>query len=372
MKRSIAGIVAATALWGASVESTVENSNFTLSLPLDSSGERVWYNYNRLRGTFHLREENWFLTAIGDIDNHLGQDFIHSPEYALLSSLEPDTPFRIQSDPYRYGEGEVMGQLYRLYGGYADETHRLSVGVQKVSFGVGRIWNPTDLFNPKNPFALEPDEVYGIFGASYTYSFGDLSQVSAVAAQRADQSFKYAGRIKSNVELVDMALSAVSADDMGMIGYEIEGELLDTGIELRSEGGWFDDKLLGQRYVQALFGADYGFANSLTLAAEWLHTSRTFENAILLGLPSGSAQNLVRSRDYFGVSGGYQVDPLLYGSFAGIVNGTDGSFYMTPSLSYSLDDDMSVKAGAMLYGGSSGSEFGGRGETYYLNFKVTF
>ena len=240
MKRTIAGIVAATALWGGSFESAVENSNFTLSLPLDSSGERVWYNYNRLRGIFHLREENWFLTGIGDIDNHLGQDFIHSPEYAAISLLEPDTPFRIQSDPYRYGEGEVMAQLYRLYGGYADETHRLSVGVQKVSFGVGRIWNPTDLFNPKNPYALEPDEVYGMFGASYTYSFGDLSQVSAVAAQRADHSFKYAGRIKSNVGFVDMALSGVSADDMGMIGYEIEGELYDTGIELRSEGGWFN------------------------------------------------------------------------------------------------------------------------------------
>jgi hypothetical protein len=57
---------------------------------------------------------------------------------------------------------------------------------------------------------------------------------------------------------------------------------------------------------------------------------------------------------------------------SGIVNGSDESFYLSPSLSYSLDDDMTLLAGAMLYGGDSGSEFGDLSDTYYFNFKVTF
>ena len=36
------------------------------------------------------------------------------------------------------------------------------------------------------------------------------------------------------------------------------------------------------------------------------------------------------------------------------------------------NDDLTLALDAMLYGGESGSEFGGLGQTYYLNFKVTF
>jgi hypothetical protein len=238
--------------------------------------------------------------------------------------------------------------------------------------GVGRIWNPTDLFNPRNPLALEPDEVFGAFSLVYTYSPSDLSQITAVAAQRSDDSFKYAGRIKGYLDVADVALDLIWADDVVMLGYELEGELFDTGMELRSEGGWFEDKLLDEKFFQALLGADYSFENSLMLAGEWLHTSKTFEKELALGLPSGAQNNLVRSKDYLGSTLGYEFDALLYGAMTGIISADDGSFYLSPILSYSLDDDMTLALGAMLYGGEKGSEFGDLGQTYYLNFKVTF
>lgn len=358
------------AAWAAESETTVENSNFTLSVPVH--GERELYNYNRLRLTHHVRSGNWFTTAIGDVENHLGQDVIHSSPFKSASALRSDTPFPTQTGSYRYGEGEIYAQLYRLYGGYSDARHRISIGVQKLSFGVGRIWNPTDLFNPKNPLALEPDEVTGAFSAAYTYTPSDLSQISVITAQRADKSFKHAGRIKGYTGFADMALSGVSSEDMAMIGYEIEGELSKSGIGIRSEGGFFNDKLLNRRYFQGILGMDYGFANSLILVWEWLHTSRTFGEAIALDFPSGSRQNLVRSNNYAALSAGYQINPLLYGSLLSIVNIEDRSYYLAPSLRYSLNDEMSLSAGAMIHRGDNGSEFGSRGETFYLNFKVTY
>ncbi|MDP3464513.1 MAG: hypothetical protein Q8R86_01935 [Sulfuricurvum sp.] len=353
-------------------ETTYENSNFTLSSPLDGTGKQELYNTNRFRLTENFHEENWFATAIGDIKNILGYDTINSISYKTASAIRSDTPFSTQSGTYDYTEGETFVQLYRLYGGYADEKQRISLGLQKVSMGVGRIWNPTDLFNPKNPLALEPDEVYGVFALAYSYAPSSLSQITVVAAQRADHSFKYAGRVKGYLGFVDAALDVVSADDVTMIGYELEGELLKSGIELRSEGGWFDDKLLHKQFFQGLIGADYAFENSLILIGEWLHTSRTFDHELQLQIPSGAASNLVRAGDYIGFSGGYQFDPLLYGTLSSIVSADDGSFYAGPALRYSLDDDMTIGLGAMFYGGKSGSEFGALGQTYYFNFKVTF
>ncbi|MFY9142002.1 hypothetical protein [Sulfuricurvum sp.] len=373
IKKCLAGLCLSLAAYGAETESTFENSNFTLNMPINGTGEHEWYNYNRFRITENIRENNWFVTAIGDLQNHLGNAVIHSTSFQISDSVRSDTPFATRSKTYDYTEGELNGRIYRLYGGYADERHRLSFGLQKMSMGVGRIWNPTDLFNAKNPLALEPDEVNGMFSLAYTYSPGDLSQMTAVVAQRSDDSFKYAGRIKGYLlDIADAAIDAVSADDVGMIGYELEGELMKTGIELRSEGGWFDDKLLHQQFFQGLIGADYTFENSFSVALEWLHTSKTFERELLLRLPSGTPDNLVRAHDYGGINCGYEFDPLLYGSFSAIVNTEDGSFFWSPSLTYSLDNDSSLKLGGLLYGGGDRSEFGNYGQTYYVNIKITF
>lgn len=367
----LAGLVIISA-FGAEYETTYENSNFTLSMPLDGTGAQELYNYNRFRMTSHISEKDWFVTAIGDLQNHLGYAVIHSDSFQSADAKRSDTPFETRTGSYDYSEGEMILRLYRLYGGYADENHRITLGLQKVSMGVGRIWNPTDLFNPKNPLALEPDEVNGVLALAYTYSPSALSQISLISAMRADDSFKYAGRIKGYLGIADAAINTVEANDVRMIGYELEGEWMNTGIELRSEGGWFDDKLLQQQFFQGLFGADYTFENSLSIAAEWLHSSKTFIEEQLLALPSGAPDNLVQSSDYVGISARYEFDPLCYGRIISIVNLEDSSVFISPSVQYSLDNDMSVGLGVMLYSGKRDSEYGDYGSTYYLNFKVTF
>lgn len=372
MRGLLVGIVLTLSSSATEFETTFENSNFTLSMPINGIGEHKFYNANRFRMSEHIHENNWYLTAIGDIQNHLGYDILHSDTFKAADAVRADTPFEIQSGTFDYSEGEMYARLYRFYGGYVDERHRISLGVQKVSMGVGRIWNPTDLFNPKNPLALEPDEVKGVFALAYTYSPSSLSQMSVVSAMREDKSFKHAGRIKGYLAVADAAVNVIEAEDVTMIGYELEGELMKTGIELRSEGGWFKDKLLDSTFFQALIGADYAFENSLAIGLEWLHTSRTFGPELLLGIPSGTPNNLVRSRDYAGIIGSYEFDPLLYGSLSAITSAEDGSFYLSPSVKYSLDDDMSLGLGALLYGGENGSEFGSYGQTYYIHFKVTF
>lgn len=335
-----------------------ENSNFTLSAPIDSTTKSSVYNYNRFRITASLNHNDWFLTSIGDVENYLGSEMIKSNSYIANRKTESDTPFSTQTKANNYGEGEYFAKLYRLYWGYADASHRVSFGLQKISMGVGRIWNPTDMFNPKNPFAFESDEVYGVYSLLYTYALNDLSQITVVVAEQKNHTYKYASRIKGYVEVVDIALNLISSDDSIMLGYEIEGELFESGIAFRSEGAWFEDKLLKKGFFQGIIGADYTFENSLSFTGEWLYSSKT-------KLP-------LESKSYGGLSVGYEFDALLYGTITSIINSDDKSFYLAPSLRYSLADDMTLLTGAMLYGGKNESEFGNVNPTYYLNFKVTF
>jgi len=352
---------------------SIENTNYTISKTPFPDDDRVLYNYNRLRFTDKIKEGNWFVTIIADIDNYFGEDYIDSFEYRFLSSINADTPFDIETSAKDYGSGEVFGRIHRLNVGYADEKQNVVFGLQKISMGVGRIWTPTDLFNPRNPLALEPDQIYGAYALSYTYALGDLSEVMAVVAQRHDHSYKVAGRVKGNVGFADIALDLLSSNDAQMVAYELEGNLFETGIEWRSEGGYFNDKLLDKEFYQGILGLDYGFQNGLTVMTEWLYSSKTYTyDEILLTQESTLSNNRHISSNYVGASAYYDFTLLINGSLGVIYAPKDHSSYIAPFIEYSLSDDASIAIGAMLYSGGNESEFGSLGNSYYLRVKATF
>ena len=115
-----------------------------------------------------------------------------------------------------------------------------------------------------------------------TRYINDTSDVTVVASQKADKSFKYAGRYKAFLDIADFAIDGVSSDDTLMLGFELEGNLADTGVELRSEGAYIKNTLKTltspeeKEFFQAIVGADYGFTNGVTLIAEALYSSENF------------------------------------------------------------------------------------------------
>jgi hypothetical protein len=352
---------------------TIENTNYTISKTPYYEEDKTFYNYNRLRLTDKIKEENWFALIIADIDNYYGETYIESFEYQFLRNIKADTPFDIETNAKNYGKGEVFGRLHRFHVGYGDEKHNIVFGLQKITMGVGRIWTPTDLFNPRNPLALEPDQIYGNVALSYTYALDELSQAMGVIAKREDRSYKYAGRIKGNLNIGDVALDVYSSNDAQMFAYEIEGNLFDTGIEWRSEGGYYKDKLLDKEFYQTILGVDYGFVNGLTVMTEWLHSSETYSADEILNYQESSlSNNRHLSTDYIGASAYYDFNLLYNGALSMIYSLEDKSSFISPLLEYSISDDASLALGAMLYNGNGESEFGSVDNSYYLRFKVTY
>jgi len=359
--------------WAFENEYSIENTNFTLSLVPYSTDERIFYNYNRLRLDYTLKEENWYINFIGDIDNYYGKEYVQSDEYLFLRMIKADTPFDIETHTHHYDGGELFGRVHRLNIGYNDETHRLVFGLQKITMGVGRIWTPTDLFNPRNPLALEPDQIFGAYALSYTYAFDKTTEMMGVVSQRHDKSYKYAGRLKGYVGFADIALDFLHSNDAQMIGYEIEGDLFDTGIEWRSEGGYFKDKILDKTFYQGILGVDYGFQNGVTAVLEWLHTSKTYSALEVLNMQNSTLSgNRFISSDYIGSSLSYDFTLMLQGSASAIYSIDDNSMFASPVLVYSLDDETTVSLGALLYIGDNQSEFGSFEHRYYSRLKKTF
>lgn len=375
--------LAFSSLLNADFEYRVENSNFTISQGSvnPASDETYLYNYDRLRFRLDYAQDEFFATIIGDGVNYYGDSYVNSNDFDYVKLQKSDTPFKTQSEHNAYGSGSAYVKLYRAYGGYEDDANRVVIGLQNISMGVGRIWNPTNLFNPRNVYALEPDETFGVFGVSYTRHIDDTSQVTLVASQKADDSFKYAAQYKAYLDVADFALDVVSSNETTMIGYELEGNLGETGVEVRSEGAYIKSQLQKNlietedvEYFQGVVGADYGFVNGVTLTCEALYSSENFSyQKILLNYDSEILPNLVYSKLYTALILSYGFNVYLDGALTYIESFNDkNSRYVSPTLTYALNDYNSFIVGAMIQNGEKGSEFGEFANTYYFKWQLSF
>ena len=352
----------------------IENTNFLLRQPNIDNTKAFIYDYDRLRLSVQWREHGYFLTAIGDVVNYLGYDYVHSPDFVYVNKIRPDIPFRVNTDPQSYGPGVAYARIHRLYGGYEDDVQRVSAGIQKISMGVGRIWTPTDLYNPKNSYALEPDEVYGVLAATYAYSLNDLSVASGVVSLRKDRTFKYAARYKGYLGFADVGVDFIRSDDTFMAGYELEGNFFATGAEWRAEGGYFKNEPLKAEFFQGIAGFDYGFENGVTWAVEALYSTETFTYAqMIANYDSEIINNMVQSPFYLGTTLSYDFNLAYSGSLLYVESFKEGnSRFVAPALTYTVNDHNTLTAGAMLNQGNTGSEFGAYGQTFYAKWVLSY
>ena len=361
----------------------VENTNFTLSQAsyIPGEDERYLYNNNRLRGYWEWSEGNFFLKATGDLLNYLGEDFTQSDSFSYIELLHSDTPMKTQSSFRHYTNGAVGAKMYRLYGGYQDDKNRVVLGLQNITMGVGHIWTPSNLFNPTNTYALEPDETFGVMALSYTHYLNDKSQVYAVVSQREDKSAKYAAGYKNSFGTVDVALNAIHSNDTQMLAYAIEGDLGESGIEVRSEGAYIQSDIMTldgsseeKKFFQGIVGADYGFQSGVNLTVEALYSSETFRyDEVLANINKELSGNLVMSHFYLGSTLSYDFTIYLSASLLYIESFNDeNSRFVSPSLTYTINDNNTLSAGALIYGGSDNSEFGMWKNSYYLKYVLSF
>ncbi len=352
----------------------VQNANFTID-------KSYLYNYDRLRFRGDYTHNDFFFTFIGDGVNYHGEEYVNSNDFSYVKLQETDAPFKTKTAFREYENTSAYAKLYRLYSGYEDNENRVIVGLQNVSMGVGRIWNPTNLFNPRNSYSLEPDETFGVAGVSYTRHLSNNSDMTLVVSQKANKSFKYAGRYKAFLDFADVGVDMVSSNETKMIGYEIEGNLGESGVEVRSEGAYVKNSLRSTtssqedvEFFEGIVGADYGFLNGISAIAEALYSSKSFSyERILLNNDSEILPNLVYSKFYAALTLSYVFNIYLDGSLLYIESFNDkNSRYVAPTLRYTFNDYNSFTLGAMLQNGDKESEFGTFENSYYFKWTLTF
>ncbi len=319
-KRKFCNVLAAACL-GLIPLLEVENSQ----IPGYDDGNHA-FDYNRLRAQIRL-------------------GFDCYPDFSATVAVDNESWYR--SAP---GSLENRSSIYRAYVEYQGESHSLVLGKQRVPLGVGRFWNPVDVFNPIDIEAVEPEERPGTETIRYEYALNALSGFDVNLARK-----KGAVRIKGYLDFADIALLGIWDDARGydITGWELEGELGSTGVELRSEGGIFHNHQSGERHTEFIVGAEYGFANSLTISTEYYASN-------------GAAG------DALGTAVQFRPAMLLSCSVTTVFSFDDSSGFVSPVLEYSLSDEMTLSAGLFHYFGAEDSLYGADYDRLYLRWFIHF
>jgi len=344
-------------------------NNFSLFTHDPLTDKRYFINFNRLRADLTLSNDWLKFHLIADNENYRSEKKI-----VYLSTPGENLPVDIHHDVFTDSKWINRFYLYRAYTQAEVLNSTVSLGLQRVPFGVGRLWTPTDTFNPLNSVSLEPGEREGILGAIWTMYFGDFTRIMAVTA--ADDEWnagKNSLHIKSFIFNMDMGATYVHSKDFQMAGYEIESNFFKTGAEIRSEGGYFFDINNEDDFFKGILGLDRSFGEKFFAALEYLYNSAGESDKKRYPLfPKDPLLFGNLARHYIGAILNYLPDPLLTLSLATTINLNDSSFFLSPSVSYSFSDNGTLSTGALLFEGQNGAEYGSLEPTYFLRIDWFF
>jgi hypothetical protein len=270
----------------------------------------------------------------------------------------------------------VHSMIDRAFLDYSSGKWQVRAGRQRVNWGVNFVWNPNDIFNTFSYFDFDYEERPGTDAVRVQYYSGTTSSAELVYKPGHD-SIKtvIAGMYKFTRWDYDFQFLGGQAGNDWVLGGGWSGDFYGAGF--RGEITHFEPRVNSSiRATIASVSADYTFKNSLYLHASALYNSNGKTGKAggmdILFNPDMSAKQLSFARYSLFGQISKPITPLFTGSFSGIVNPSDGSFYVGPALTYSLLNNLELMLTGQLFFGDVGTEFGDIGRIAFGRLKWSF
>lgn len=242
-------------------------------------------------------------------------------------------------------------ELERLYFRIQGETLDASIGLQRLAFGYGQAWSPTDFLSPRNP--LVPDaRPRGVLAAALAWYPADgLKLLAFVAAGRdpaqddgdgalAGGSGEYHGeRVSVQTLYAYQAPNAAYGEGVHRAGLSVKADAV-VGFAIDALYTYDYDRRTGLRGLQASAGLDYSFLDGdLYALCQYL-----YHGAAALD-PDDDLGDLYAEDDW------NRLPPEARTPASGVVFGDGGlnrRDYLYAALTYRLDDYTALTGSAVV------------------------
>lgn len=383
--------------------SCVSASNFANCPAFKHVGDQdVGQGLTRLRLEADLRLSEW-LSAFVSYENEVRFGMIDTLETNLGSGFDRESFLGAEA---RLSSSASHDWNHRLYRGYLKvETERfdLSVGRQRIAWGVGRLWTPIDRFSALPPLNLQPDVTPGIDSIDGRFNFDGFSYLQFVYAPgESRRRERWAIRLHGVVWDADLSAMGGVFEGAPTVGIDVARNLWDGAIGLEAVftsprrevwkiGDAAPRNLSDYWQVVVSFDTNLDYGAGVYVLAEYLYNGNAlgfgrgragpllpfFESTDIipdplllpLGIPApfvtaatsdifGSSRIITNAKHQLGVQIGYDWTAEIRGDFVTLIDIDGGSAAFFPSVRYSPLDSVELTLGVQVFAGPRRSQYG--------------
>ncbi|MFH1542084.1 MAG: hypothetical protein ABIE84_03220 [bacterium] len=232
------------------------------------------------------------------------------------------------------------------------KTGNITIGKQRIAWGTGYIWNPTDVANPQTlSFAVREEDETNVQALRAELPLDELSGIDAFVLTDSDwRSARKGVRLKTNVNSFDFSVSHVDFGDGGFqLGCDSAGELFGFGV--RHELAMISE-VRTNVYIRSVWGVDNTLPDGFYVNAEYYFNGQGGKKK-----EDYDWATSIRGMDYLYLGVRKLFDEIRSVSYSAIINLDDLSYIFYPSYSQSLSDNLDLNLEAMILGGDNGSEY---------------
>lgn len=341
------------------------------------------YFLNTARARLSLDGSASILRSHVDYDQEvLAGSFFRTQEYQAFGLGEPNTWLGAEEAISTDATTIWRQRLYRGWLGVEKNGLLARFGRQRIAWGTGKLWNPTDVLNPYQPLSVERDERRGVDALYARAALGDLSQAElAWAPQDVWAGHALLARLKSHAAEYDVSLmggKVAASSGSWIAGGDFAGNFFDGTLH----GEWsYTDLKTRTPYWRADLGYDYVFPTETRFAplrdanvvAEYYHSgsgqldpARYDFSRLLTG------QEVTLAQDYLGLTYSKDLVPLLKLELVLLQNLDDGSQFFSPDAQWNALPNFYLTAGLQRFGGPRRTEFGRPANLAFLQTQYYF
>ena len=306
----------------------------------------------------------------------------------LAGSLISELPFyksTIDFDPGHFNLSKVVtsekswflhSMIDRAWMEYAGEKWQVTLGRQRVNWGMNLVWNPNDLFNTFSYFDYDYEERPGCDALRIKYFEDATSSLELVfKAGHTQEENTYAGLYRFLTGNYDIQFLAGQCGPDNVAGMGWAGDILGGGF--RGEASWFfprNREVQSKESVVASVSGDYTFRNNFYIQGGFLFNS--LDTARSKGLSlfdlNRNVKNMSVAKYAILLQASYPITPLFKVSATSIMNAVDRSFYVGPTITWSLSNNFELSFIGQLFFGEKETEYGDTGKAISIRLKWAF
>ena len=289
----------------------------------------------------------------------LGFEFRNRMMFGDLQTIQSDNGL-VDMSFYIFNEKNFIlhSMIDRLWIKYQKNKLEISLGRQRVNWGINTIWNSNDLFNAYNFIDFDYVERPGSDVLRIIYSGDNLSSFEFIYMPNKSGRNIYAGMYKLNKIGYDFQFLAANYFDDLVLGGGWAGNIKKAGF--KGELSYFINNNFNNT-LSLSTSLDYSFKNGYYLLASYLHNSQGSSSPGLLNFINItdnvlSPKNLMPSKNSYLLQISKSISPPLNSSLT-IMYGSGINFlFLSPNISYDINDKFDIGViGQLFFMEDSGS-----------------